>query len=107
MKCSVIQDTDAPALHRARKDDGYSDEEDGTREVDRPPRGKGCGPGGGTRVGAALRKGCRDVRFVRHRLPDHRGVVVFSPRSRFTFEKICALARELIGGNNEISDPIN
>lgn len=31
---------------------------------------------GGTRVGAALRKGYRDVRFVRHRLPDHRGVVV-------------------------------
>lgn len=30
----------------------------------------------GTRVGASLRKGYRDVRFVRHRLPDHRGVVV-------------------------------
>lgn len=38
--------------------------------------GRGRGEGVGTRVGAALRKGCRDVRFVRHRLPDHRGVVV-------------------------------
>lgn len=63
--------------------------------------------GVGTRVGAALRKGRRDVRFVRHRLPGPSGRRCFSPRSRFTFEKICALAREVIGGNNEISDPIN
>ena len=74
MKCSVIQDTDAPALHRARKDDGYSErgERDaGGGEVGWPPGGWV-----GTRVGAALRKGRRDVRFVRHRLPDQRGIVV-------------------------------
>lgn len=33
-------------------------------------------------------------------------VLVFST-TRFTFEKICALVRKLIGGNNEISNPIN
>jgi len=50
-------------------------------------------------------RGARDVRFVRHRLADHRRVnVLVRSRSRFTFEKICALARALIGGNNEISD---
>jgi len=72
VKCSVIQDTDAPALHRVRKDDGYSERRGGRDERVGWPRGKGEG----TRVGASLRKGYRDVRFVRHRLPDHRGVVV-------------------------------
>lgn len=78
------------------------------RDGQRGGRGRSAQGVWDTRVGAALRKGRRDVRFVRHRLPDHRGVRCFSPRSRFTFEKICALARELIGGNNnEISDSIN
>lgn len=43
---------------------------------ERGGRAVGAGHRGGTWVGAALRKGYRDVRFVRHRLPDHRGVVV-------------------------------
>lgn len=38
MKCSVIQDTDAPALHRARKDDGYSE-----RHARRTGRGRLAG----------------------------------------------------------------
>lgn len=50
MKCSVIQDTDAPALHRARKDDGYSVRRARRTgrggEVDRPPREKGAGERG-------------------------------------------------------------
>jgi len=46
-------------------------EENGTQGEGRPPGGWV-----GTRVGAALRKGRRDVRFVRHRLPDQRGIVV-------------------------------
>lgn len=100
----------------ARKDDGYSESrERGRRKRRRRRRWVVVGRGGkglvdrgvGTRVGAVLRKGRRDVRFVRHRLPGPSGRRCFSLRSRFTFEKICALARELIGGNNEISDPIN